>query len=70
VATFFRTTIKYAKRPAYAVILDKVPGLSQNAKCGIRKFVGDRQMGVHNNPRPFSTPALAKQGIVSQGRIL
>ena len=50
--------------PAYAVILDRVPGLSLSAKSNIRKFVADRKLGKHNNPRSFSTPELAEQGIV------
>ena len=51
--------------PGYAVILDKVAGLSDVAKSNIRRFVADRKMGIHNNPRPFSTQEFAEQGIVS-----
>ena len=65
IATFFRTNIKYNKMPSYAVLLDKVPGLSTLAKVSIKKYVADKQMGIHNNPRPFSTTQMAEQGIVS-----
>ena len=64
VATFFRTKLKYSKLPAYAVVLDKVPGLSSTAKANIRKFLSDKKNGVHNNPRPFSNDELAEKGIV------
>lgn len=51
--------------PGYAVILDKVPGLSVTAQSNIRKLVADKKKGVQNNPRPFSTEELAEKGIVS-----
>ena len=44
-----------------AVILEKVPGLSPVAKASIREY---ERMGIHNNPRPFSSPQMAEQGIV------
>ena len=50
---------------SYAVILDKVPGLSTLAKVSIKKYLADKQMGIHNNPRSFSTTQMAEQGIVS-----
>ena len=51
--------------PAYAVVLDKVPGLSLHAKASIRKFVADKKLGKHNYPRTFSNEEFAAQGIVS-----
>ena len=39
---------KIYKMPGYAVILEKVPGLSAVAKASIRKYVADKQMGIHD----------------------
>ena len=64
IAKFFHINIQYNRMPGYTVILDMVPGLSSLAKSNIRKFIRDKKMGIHNNPRPFSTSQLAEQGIV------
>ena len=39
---------KIYKMPGYAVILEKVPGLSAVAKASIRKYVAEKQMGIHD----------------------
>jgi len=61
--TFFRTNLQYEKQKAYAVILNKVPGLSLQATTGIR--LKDKLNGRTNNPRPFSTDEAAARGTVS-----
>ena len=64
-ADYYFFSCQYHIMPAYAVILDKVPGLLLVAKANIRKFVADKKMGIHNNAHPFSTPELADNGIGS-----
>ena len=51
-------------------MLEKVPGLSSTAKANIRKFVSDKKMGKHNDPRAFSNDELAQKGIVSNAHSL
>ena len=34
--------------PAYAVVLDKVPGLSSLGKAAIKRLLSDKQLGIHN----------------------
>jgi len=42
-----------------------VPDLSAESISAIRIFLKDKQNGVMNNPRRFSTQELADKGIVS-----
>ena len=53
VQAFFRSG-SYNKVPGFVVKMDKVPGLPDEVKLKLRKYlVNNKSMGIHNVPRRF-----------------
>ena len=56
IKTFFRIGVEYDRRPAYAIRLDRVPGLSITEQAQIKGFISQhKEFGTNAVPWRFQS---------------